>query len=237
MSLANTLRNSKNIINEYSVYIGQPLDDILFTSLLKYTGYVLHLSKKEIQTAANSVKLYKGKILTRSVLQCIALRLSANLKFIRELVEVPYWEGNQSDAILFCKGISYSKEHKATSRSIIMHCIVVSGIAAGLQVNCRKSANYINYMMHKYMKVGKGDYEAEEIARTFFRCTIEELNNDLVDIKEITVTPFIKEVNKKTLQRRSDPLKCKTPNKLCWTCKKTVVECPNACKYSEQEKL
>ena len=80
------------------------------------------------------------------------------------------------------------------------------------------------------MKAGRGDYEAEEIARNFFRCTIEELNNNLVDIKDISVTPFIKDINKKVMTSRQDPLKCKTPNKLCWTCKRTVEECRNACK-------
>ena len=230
MSLAKVLKNSKIIISTYTPHLGQPLDDILFTDLMKFIGVVLKLSKEELQIAANSVKLFKGRVLTKENLQCIALRLAANKRFLKELVEIPYWEGDPTDAILFCRGITYDKEAKATSRMLFLHCTVITGIAAGLQVTVRKSANNINYIMYKYMKAGRGGYEAEEIARNFFRCTIEELNNSLVDIKDISVTPFIKDINKKVMTSRQDPLKCKTPNKLCWTCKRTVEECKNACK-------
>lgn len=233
MSLAKVLSNSKIIINTYTPHLGQLLDDILFTDLLKFVGLIMKLKEDELQVAANSVKLFKGQTLTKELLQCITLRLTANKKFIKELVEIPYWEGDPTDATLYCKGITYDKEVRTTNRVLFLHCLVVTGIAAGLQVTIRKSANSINYLMYKYMKAGRGSYEAEEIAKNFFRCVIEESRNNLVDIKDVSVTPFMKELNKKVMTSRSDPQKCKTPNKLCWTCNKTISDCKNACKYSE----
>ena len=235
MSLAKILKDSKYLISMFSPHLGETIDDILFADLIKYVGGQMKLSHDELQTAANSVRHYKYQTLTRDILQCIVLRLLANKRFLKEQVEIPYWDGTASDSILLCLGISYEPSKNPSNRLLNLHCIALTGIPAGLKLLVRKSANQINYFMYKFMSTGKGGYEAEEIAKLMFRCTVEDKSNILTDIKNISVTPFIKERNKVILEKRYDPQKCKTPNKLCWTCKKCIRECPLACRYKEYD--
>lgn len=232
MSLAKILKDSRYLIGVFTPHIDETLDDILFADILKYVGGQMKLSHEELQVAANSVKRYKYQVLTKELLQSIVLRLLANKKFFKELVEAPYWDGTAADSVVLCRGISYEPV-KRGSRQLVLHCIALTGVPAGVRFLVKKSADQLNYFMYKFMHTGREGYEAEEIAKLLFRCTLEEQSKLFTDIKNISVTPFIKEHNKRILLQRYEPLKCKTPNKLCWACKKTILECPLACRYKE----
>lgn len=148
MSLAKILKDSRYLIGVFTPHIDETLDDILFADILKYVGGQMKLSHEELQVAANSVKRYKYQVLTKELLQSIVLRLLANKKFFKELVEVPYWDGTAADSIVLCRGISYEPA-KRNSRQLVLHCIALTGIPAGVRFLVKKSADQLNYFMYR----------------------------------------------------------------------------------------
>lgn len=171
------------------------------------------------------VEQYRKSKLTKLLGSAITCRLAAGLHLIEAGIVPPLWEGNKTEAVMQCIGVSPDLDSKK-KRRLIVHLLCLLGDPAGTTLKTSLSSNMLEYILGKKLGLSYRVYNAaaEEISGCCFKCMVSADSYEAV-LSDYDASETMKKMNKALAEARLSLTKCKTASVPCSVCRKTLSEC------------
>ena len=216
---------------ELPSFAGRAITDADLDSLVRLAGSSVHKkgpTGQEYQAALASLGHLKGKACNLRLLSRNMQRLVANWHFVSEGMEIPLWDGTQTDADVVFIGVAVKQAcEQGRLPSYVVGIKLKTGLGAGI-IRCGLLTHgAVSQFLDHESGTASFHCAAEEIAGMETHALVSVENGEMLRIRSWKCSERQKRHNRDLTEHRSDPARCSNPIP-CNFCKRDIRECPLA---------